>query len=1052
MDRATKRPQLLQLPRQLASYSPAESQARYFFWKPLLVLLAGLLLSGYLGHWVQVRIAADAQRDFVFDTQEAIYKIDARLKEQAQVLQGIAAFFEASVSVERAEFQAFAKHLKMGQHFDGVQGLGFSMLMTKAQLPQHEARVRQDGFPGYAVFPAGEREVYSSVVYLEPLDALNLRALGFDMHTDATRRAAMDEARDGNHAALSGKVTLKQETQKDSQPGTLMYMPVYRKGARVDTIGERRAAIEGWVYSPFRMQDFMQSILQNWRIPHQKTIQLKVYDGRTINESHLLFDSHPTNTLAPQNPGLLQLERLTNFNGRIWSLNFSQIEGIASNIDYSSAWLTFATGLLISVLLFLLTYSYLNTLRHARRISDQLTASQAVLTAELQAFEVEKFIEREWFRLQSTALEVCANAILIANAQGVILWVNPAFSKLSGYTLAESIGEKLQALVKSGVQDRAFYQVLWETVISGKPWRGELVNRRKNGTLYDEEMTITPVANEQGTITHFIVVKQDITLHKQAGANAKAANHAKSMFLANMSHEIRTPMNGVIGMVDVLQKTPLQPPQLRMLGTIQKSALTLLNILNDILDFSKIEAGKLDIERVPVDLRDLAESVMQLMVTTALTKSVNLSVYVSTALPRRVVTDPTRLRQVLLNLLGNAIKFSNGESGQPGGVILYVEPCTLEQAQAGVKFRLVDRGIGMSPDVQLRLFQPFMQADESTARKFGGTGLGLSITQRLVDLMGGRISVISTVGQGSEFSVELPLEAAPPSRMPVFGPHLTGVQVLTINQDAVLDTIVTSYCLDAGAKVTAMADLAAVQQYLQQRPPDAGPHVLLLAVDSYNATQAPHLPEKVGRVYLERIETNTTDDVLTVSAYPLHYSQLVRAIALASGLLNWSRDNSLSQPVKAMPEIAPMVDQALAAQRLILLADDNETNRDVIQQQIRMLGYDCELAEDGLVALQMWRSGRYALLLTDCHMPRMDGFALTTAIRSAEPEGTHVPIVAITANAMHGEAQRCLAHGMDDYLSKPMRMEDLAPVLHKWLPLPQVFVPSHHPITTLPKT
>ncbi len=668
--------------------------------------------------------------------------------------------------------------------------------------------------------------------------------------------------------------------------------------------------------------------------------------------------------------------------------------------------------------------------------TDNTARKQAEIALALEVVnraETERVIN-DWLRLQSAALDACGSALLIAGVDGVIQWVNPAFSQMTGYDATDAVGHSPDELFKSGAQDEAFYAKLWQTVLSGKQWSGELVNRRKNGSTYHEKMTITSVSDAQRQVSHFIVVKEDITEHLAREHDANAANRAKSEFLANMSHEIRTPMNGVVGMVDLLQQTRLEPGQSRMLATIQQSSTVLLNILNDILDFSKIEADKLTVEYIPVHLRELLEGVAQLMVATCYAKAIALTLFVSPALPQRIMSDPTRLRQVLLNLLGNAVKFTSGHLGKPAKVMLFVEPCTLAQGQAGVRLRVIDSGIGISPEVLVKLFQPFMQADESTARKFGGTGLGLSISQRLVELLGGKISVRSELGEGSEFCVELALEQAPSWRMPVFGPSLQGVQLLVAVNDEELRKIVCAYALDASAEITVLPDLATVRQQLRELPP-TGPTVLVLGVETILAAGELALPEGVGVVQLLAFNHDTEANAAAVCSNPMHYQDLIRAIAQASGRFSLLTAPLVSRKDALVVRQAPSVEQALALGQLVLLVDDNETNRAVMSEQLRLLGYACELAEDGVQALAMWATGRYALLLTDCHMPHMDGFELTEAIRQAEAEGCRMPIVAITANAMQGEAERCRTRGMDDYLSKPLRMVELAPMLHQWLPL-----------------
>ncbi len=626
-------------------------------------------------------------------------------------------------------------------------------------------------------------------------------------------------------------------------------------------------------------------------------------------------------------------------------------------------------------------------------------------------------------------------AVSMSDAAGHITYGNSKFSEISGYARSEFIGQD-HKILNSGHHPKGFFKAMYEALGRGEVWHAEVCNRSKDGRLYWLDTTVAAFAGDDNNAHEYIAVRTDITDRKKAEKAAHVANLAKSEFLSNMSHEIRTPMNGVVGMIDILQETELTPRQRSMLDTVHQSSLALLAILNDILDLSKIEAGKLEIEDIPTHLREVAEGVAQLMVNTSTTQLIDLSVFVSPELPRWIVCDPTRLRQVLLNLLGNAVKFSVPRESKTARVQLRVEPCSLAQGGAGIRLRVIDSGIGMSEEVVGKLFQPFSQADASTARQFGGTGLGLSITQRLVDLLQGRISVRSILGEGSEFAVELPLRESTPGRTLAAEPRLAGIHVLGVFEDSGAAQDLGAYCMAAGAEFTAVADLAAARRQLQQSPAASGTTVVALGLNVTASTREIELPATVGVLRFVRRGSSSPVKDVTVPARPVLYHELIQGVALACSRLTvphaQQQVERWSMPVRSM---APSVEQARHSKQLILLAEDNETNRDVLQEQLRLLGYAAELAEDGAVALQMWRSGGYALLLTDCHMPNMDGFELTAAIRQAEAPGARLPIVAITANAMQGEAQRCIERGMDDYLAKPLRLNELGLMLTKWLPL-----------------
>lgn len=972
---------------------------------PWLVLAAGLVVTYFLQR-AAFDDARQMQRDnFAYQEREIALRIEQRLAAYEQVLRGVKGLFISSQDVERDEFHNYVAGLRLENHFPGIQGVGFSRIVPPQEKARHIQAIRNEGFPDYTLRPEGERDLYTAIIYLEPFAGRNLRAFGYDMYSEAVRRAAMEQARDLDKPVMSGKVTLVQEAGQIVQAGFLMYLPVYRNGSPHETLAERRANIFGWVYLPFRMDDLMVGILGE----QVNKVDLHIFDGKNISSETLMYDNDGDFSLHHADKSLYHATRRIEILGHTWTTSLRSLHPFEANIDTGRIKAIQMTGISLSALLSLLVWLLASGRTRALRLAQE-------------------------HRIAATAFEV-QEGMLITDADGLILRVNRAFSNITGYAAKEVIGKNTRIL-SSGRQDANFYAAMWKSINETGAWEGEIWNRRKNGEIYPEYLTISAVKGESGAVTNYVATLNDITESKKAEI-AIAANRAKSDFLANMSHEIRTPMNGVIGMVDILQQTELNPAQLRMVNTIQDSSLDLLNILNDILDFSKIEAGKLEVERIPIPLREVIEGTAQLMFASADAKSIELHTFVSPRLPQWIASDPSRLRQVLLNLLGNAVKFTSSEDGRPGQVLLCAEPAILADGRAGVHLRVSDNGIGMSTETLEKLYQPFTQADESMSRKFGGTGLGLSITRRLVELMGGRISVRSMLGEGSEFTIELPLEETAPGRQAAPDPDLTGVHVLAVTTNAECKQILQSYCRAGGADVSVVTELAAARSQLRQMQASLGTNVLLLDID-VTAEGESGLPDNVGVVQLVRRGRSIhSDKIVTVLALPLLYHDLIHGVAIASGRLVARASAALTDRRLHTRNQVPTVEVSMAANRLILLAEDNETNREVILEQLHLLGYSAEVAEDGVVALNMWRTGRYALLLTDCHMPNMDGFELTAAIRTESMPGMHLPIIAVTANALQGEAERCIEHGMDDYLSKPLRLDELGTMLAKWLPLPE---------------
>ena len=681
--------------------------------------------------------------------------------------------------------------------------------------------------------------------------------------------------------------------------------------------------------------------------------------------------------------------------------------------------------------------------RHLSHIAD--------LDARLETLRDEKWALAEREERYRDLVRAQGDLILRKDLQGRLTYVNDVFCNTFGSTRTDVIGHPFVPELPEGQRPRMLASFAG---LATPPYRLRYdecaITVRGPRWIAWEEFAIR---DDDGKLIEIQAVGRDVTERKEteerlaeALQQAKDANRAKSLFLATMSHEIRTPMNGVIGMTKLLLDTKLDPAQRSYAGAVRASGEALLNIINDILDYSKIEAGKITLDEVSFDPRAVLESVAELLAPRAFDKNLEVVTEISPSVPRTIIGDEARIRQILLNLAGNAIKFT-----VEGGVALrLIRTDDGSGGRAELVLEVEDTGIGMDEHAREHIFDEFAQADQSHARRYEGTGLGLAITKRLAIAMGGRVEVESEEGRGSVFRVCMPLRRALGESDAPFPAPLAGLRAIILNDHPLVGRALARAAEAAGAETHLVSGREALTAALRSSPAD----IFICPLDGAEgegaalAAHARALSPDIGTLLLLRPQDRARLDELTSGAAAPFNGYLVRPVRAASlvarmtalRVRGWMPDAGApathDYDDAIIEEEAPPPPPIVSISPLcVLVAEDNEINALLTRTLLEHTGHEVRLARNGLeavAALEADTDEEIDLVLMDLHMPGMDGFEATARIRGLATSHAHIPVIALTANAMADDRQACLDAGMDDYLSKPVAAEALSETLARW--------------------
>ncbi len=703
----------------------------------VLTVVAWRLTDGYVADTVRQR--------FEFRSQEIASVLAKRLKESQTVLRATAGFVSHSERVTRSEWYLFVDALNIQSTYPGMLGVAYLPLITPAELKSHVATQQSWGLNDYRVWPEGARQVYSPIAFLAPDNVTNRSVLGFDAYSDPIRQATMEHARDTGEPAISPRIRLAIRDGVEHS-GFAFYMPIYQPNMPIGSIAERRIAIRGYTFSAYQIDEFMRGV----GLGNLDTLDLQVFDAPHPAEGSLLHHNLAADHSGPQyavGDGALSMRIEIPNRPRAWGVIVQARPAFWTTSERLLPWGVALGGAVIDLLLFLTVWSLGRSRSHFADLSDnlksQLLANEQVL---------------------GSAIETMGEAFVIYDPQDRLVFCNERYREIYAISApAIQLGRTFEEIIRYGAEHGQYTSALGRV----DAWVAERMERHRAANheivqQLDDGRWIK-IRERRTSSGHIVGIRMDLTEVYRAKEAAEAASRAKSRFLATVSHEIRTPMNGILGMAQVLLEPDIPPDKREEhLRTILRAGQALLSLLNDILDLSKVEAGRLELFPVLFSPCDLIEECIRLFVSTAHGKGLNLDWHSTLEASARYTGDIDRLRQMLSNLIGNAIKFT-----QAGEVL--VTGSIIEELPDGVllEFAVRDTGPGIPAEELGKLFEPFSQLDDSVTRQHGGTGLGLSIVRQLARLMGGTAGVESIPGQGSRFWFRV--KVTPHSGGPVTG-------------------------------------------------------------------------------------------------------------------------------------------------------------------------------------------------------------------------------------------------------------------------------------------